>query len=236
MNNDINRGSSVPCNMKKIGILTIGQSPRPDVIGEFLRVLGRDYEIIERGALDDYSVEELRRRKVAPGERILVTKLRDGEEIKVSHDLVISNLQKGIDYLERKKIDVTLLLCTGKFPEFKSKHLVVQPSEIVRGTVTASLRSGKLAVVVPAKEQIPNTKTYAFGKDVDVYYDTASPYGSETELREMAARISKENVDLVFLDCMGFTHEMKQIVREATGKPVILSNALVARVLQEIVE
>jgi protein AroM len=222
--------------MKKIGILTIGQSPRPDVIGEFLRVLGRDYEIIERGALDDYSVEELRSRKVASGERILVTKLRDGEEIKVSHDLVISNLQKGIDYLERKKIDLTLLLCTGKFPEFKSKHLVVQPSEIVRGTVTASLRSGKLAVVVPAREQIPKTKTEVFGIDVDVYYDTASPYGSKTELREMAIRISKENVDLVFLDCMGFTHEMKQMVRDVTGKPVILSNALVARVLQEIVE
>jgi protein AroM len=222
--------------MKKIGILTIGQSPRPDVIGEFLRVLGRDYEIIERGALDDYSVEELRSRKVASGERILVTKLRDGEEIKVSHDLVISNLQKGIDYLERKKIDLTLLLCTGKFPEFKSKHLVVQPSEIVRGTVTASLRSGKLAVVVPAREQIPKTKTEVFGIDVDVYYDTASPYGSKTELREMAIRISKENVDLVFLDCMGFTHEMKQIVRDVTGKPVILSNALVAHVLQEIIE
>jgi len=222
--------------MKKIGILTIGQSPRPDVIGEFLRVLGKEYEIIERGALDDYSVEELRKRKIIPGERILVTKLRDGDEIKVSHDLVISNLQKGIDYLETKEINITLLLCTGKFPEFKSKHLVVQPSEIVRGTVTASLRSGKLAVVVPAREQIPNPKTNSFGKDVDVYYDTASPYGSEAELREMAARISKENVDLVFLDCMGFTHEMKQIVREAIGKPVILSNALVARVLQEIIE
>ncbi len=222
--------------MKKIGILTIGQSPRPDVVGEFLRVLGGDYKIIERGALDDFSVEDLRSRKPAPGEKILVTKLRDGEEIKVARDLVISNLQKGIDVLEGKKVDLILLLCTGKFPEFNSKCLVVQPSDIVRGTVTASLRCGKLTVVVPAKEQIPKGKSDAFGKDIDVYYDSASPYGSVDELREMVARISRENMDLVFLDCMGFTHEMKQIVKETTGKPVILSNALVARVLQEIAE
>ncbi|MGD0804948.1 MAG: AroM family protein [Candidatus Bathyarchaeia archaeon] len=222
--------------MKKIGILTIGQSPRPDVVGEFLRVLGSDYKIIERGALDDFSIEELRSRKVAPGERILVTKLRDGEEIKVSHDLVISNIQKGIDYLEGKTVDIILLLCTGNFPEFKSKCLVVQPSDIVRGVVKGLLRSGKLAVVVPAREQIPKGKSDAFGKDVEVYYDTASPYGSMAEFKEMAARISRANVDLVFLDCMGFTHEMKQVVKETTGKPVILSNALVARVLQEIAE
>ena len=223
-------------NMKKIGILTIGQSPRPDVVGEFSRVLGGEYEIIEKGALDDYSVEELRKRRVSPGERILVTKLRDGQEIKISHDLVLSNIQKCIDYLEANETEITLLLCTGKFPEFKSKHLVVQPSEIVRGTVTASLRSGKLAVVVPAREQIPKVRSDAFGKDVEVYYDTASPYGSVNELKEMADRIAKENVDLVFLDCMGFTREMKQIVKQKTGRPVILSNALIARVLQELVD
>jgi len=222
--------------MKKIGILTIGQSPRPDVVGEFLRVLGYDYEIIEKGALDDYSIKELRERKVSAGEGILVTKLRDGLEIKISHDFVISNLQKCVDYLEGQNVEIILLLCTGKFPEFKSKHLVIQPSEIVRGTVAASLRSGKLAVVVPAREQIQKAKSDVFGKDVEVYYDTASPYGLMNEIRELADRIAKENVDLVFLDCMGFTHEMKQMVKEITKKPVILSNALVAHVIQELVE
>lgn len=235
MNNNINYRLK-RFSMKKIGILTIGQSPRPDVVGEFLRVLGNDYEIIEKGALDDYSIEELRERKVSSGERILVTKLRDGLEIKISHDFVISNLQKCVDYLEGQNIEITLLLCTGKFPEFKSNHLVIQPSEIVRGTVAASLRSGKLAVVVPASEQIPKVKSNAFGKDIEVYYDAASPYGLMDEIKGLADRIAKENVDLVFLDCMGFTHDMKQMVKEITKKPVILSNALVARVIQELVE
>ena len=104
--------------MKKISILTIGQSPRPDVVGEFLHVFGSNYEILEKGALDDYSVEDLTKRKASNGERILVTKLSDGQEIKISHDFILSNLQKCVDYLEEEEVEIILLLCTGKFPEF----------------------------------------------------------------------------------------------------------------------
>lgn len=222
--------------MKRIGVITIGQSPRPDVIGEIVRVLGKGYEVVETGALDDETVEELRKIKFNPGERLLVTRLRDGQEIKISHELVVSKIQGCVDFLEKKKVEVILLLCTGKFPEFNSKHLIIQPSEIVRGTVAASIRRGKLAVILPAREQIPKLRSDAYGAEVKVYYDSASPYGSIEELKEMAKRVKKEDVDLVFLNCMGFTYEMKSIVREITKKPVIQSSALVGRVLQEIIE
>ena len=222
--------------MKRIGVITIGQSPRPDVIGEIVRVLGKGYEVVEKGVLDDYNVEELRKNKLKSGERLLVTRLRDGQEIKVSHEFIVSKIQGCVDFLEKKKVEVILLLCTGKFPEFNSKHLIIQPSEIVRGTVAASLRRGKLAVILPAREQIPKMASDVYGAEVKVYYDSASPYGSIDELKEMAKRVLKEDVDLVFLNCMGFTHEMKSIVREVTKKPVIQSSALVGRVLQEIVE
>lgn len=222
--------------MKRIGIITIGQSPRPDVIGEIQRVLGGGYEIVEKGALDDYSPEELGKMKLKPGERLLVTRLRNGQEAKVSHEFISSKIQNCVDYLEEKNIEVILLLCTGKFPEFNSKHLIIQPSEIVRGTVAASLRRGKLAVILPAKEQIPKMALDSYGSELKVYYDSASPYGSISEIENMAKRVSKENVDLVFLNCMGFTYRMKLIVKEITKKPVIQSSALVGRVLMEVVE
>ena len=222
--------------MKKIGVITIGQSPRPDVVGEILRVLGKEYEVVEKGALDDYTAEEVKDIQLKPGEHLLVTKLRNGQEIKISHELVVSRIQSCVDFLEKTKVDIILLLCTGKFPEFNSKHLIIQPSEIVRGTVVASIRRGKLAVILPAREQIPKMTSNAYGAEVKIYYDSASPYGSIEELKEMAKRVSKENVDLVFLNCMGFTHEMKLIVKDITNKPVIQSSSLVGRVIQEIVE
>ncbi len=222
--------------MKKIGIVTIGQSPRPDVVGEVLRVLGKGYAVIEKGALDDYTAEELEKIRAKPGEHLLVTRLRNGQEIKVSHEFIVSRIQGCVDFLESKNVDIILLLCTGKFPDFNSKHLIIQPSEIVKGTVAASIRRGKLAVISPAREQIPKTATNTYGADVNVYYDSASPYGSIEELKEMAKRVSKENVDLIFLNCMGFTHEMKLIVKNITNKPVIQSSSLVGRVIQEIIE
>ncbi|MBS7630122.1 AroM family protein, partial [Candidatus Bathyarchaeota archaeon] len=36
-------------------------------------------------------------------------------------------------------------------------------------------------------------------------------------------------------NCMGFNYRMKQIIFETTGVPTIQSNALVARVLKELV-
>jgi len=84
----------------------LGSPPRPDVKASSYGVLGKEYEIIERGALDDYSVEGAEEEEIIPGERN--TSSQSSETVngvnRVSHDLVISNLQKGIDYLETKEI------------------------------------------------------------------------------------------------------------------------------------
>ena len=44
-----------------LGALTIGQSPRSDLIPEMLPLLGTDVEVIEAGALDGMSLEEVQR-------------------------------------------------------------------------------------------------------------------------------------------------------------------------------
>ena len=44
--------------MNKIGILTIGQSPRVDVIPDMKDVLGNEIQIIEHGILDKFEEEE----------------------------------------------------------------------------------------------------------------------------------------------------------------------------------
>ncbi len=44
-----------------IGILTIGQSPRPLLLREFRRVIPESVQIVLRGALDGMTHEELAR-------------------------------------------------------------------------------------------------------------------------------------------------------------------------------
>ena len=43
-----------------------------------------------------------------------------------------------------------------------------------------------------------------------------------------------ENVDVIVLDCIGYNKKMKQVTEEITGKPVVLSRTMTARVASEL--
>jgi len=219
--------------MKKIGLITIGQSPRSDILPEMTRILGGGYEMVEAGALDGHTLEEIERREIGPDDTLLVSRMRDGTEVRFTEKFVVPLIQRRIAELE-EDVDIILLLCSGRFPEFESEVLVVTPSEIVRGAVDAALRRGRLGVVYPAREQIADAAREWGREGMEVYLDAASPYGSEEELAGLAGRLAERDLDLILLNCMGFTHGMKQLVRERTGRPVIQANALVARVLKEL--
>lgn len=218
----------------KIGLITIGQSPRPDILPEMKRILGDEFEILEKGALDDYTLDDIKKREAKAGDQILVTRMRDGTEVKVTHKLVVPLIQQRVSELDEEGVKVILLLCTGRFPEFQSKALIVMPWEIIRGAVNASLRKGRLGMVLPAKEQAAHASRRWGVGDIEVYADSASPYGPKEEVERLAERLVEKDLDLILLNCMGFGHRAKQIIKDKTGKPVIQANALVARVLKEL--
>lgn len=218
----------------KIGVVTIGQSPRPDVIGEMERILGKGYEILEKGALDDFSLEDVQKIKIEEGQGVLVTRMRDGTEIKITHDIVNPVIQKRITELEEEGVEIILLVCTGRFPEFKSNVLVMQPSNIIRGVTRAAIRKGRMASILPSMQQVGGSPREREEDGLVTYLDSASPYGPIEEVEKLGDRLAKQNVDLIVLNCMGFDRNHKRIIREKTGKPVLQSSAMVARALKEL--
>lgn len=218
----------------KIGVVTIGQSPRPDVIGEMERILGEGYELLEKGALDDYTLEDVNKIKIDPEHGLLVTRMRDGTEIKITHEVVNPIIQKRIAELEKEGVEIILLVCTGRFPEFKSKVLVVQPSNIIRGVTRAAIRKGRMASILPSMQQVGGSPREREEDGLVTYLDSASPYGPIEEVAKLGDRLAKQNVDLIVLNCMGFDYNHKRIIREKTGKPVLQSSAMVARALKEL--
>jgi protein AroM len=220
--------------MKKIGMLTIGQSPRDDLIPALMEILGDDIKIVEAGALDDLTIDDLNRIDLKPENYVLVSRMRNGKEIKITKKFVIPRMQKQLNRIEEQGVRLTVVMCTGKFPQFKSMGLVVTPSEILKGIIEASLKVGKLAVVYPTAEQ----KQYAerdFGRTgITLYTDSVSPYESE-DVEGLIQCLKKEDADLIFLNCFGFPFELKQKVFEATGKPTIHSSSVIARILKELI-
>ncbi len=220
--------------MKQIGMLTIGQSPRDDLIPGLMEILGDDYTIVEAGALDDLTYEDVQKIDLNPEHYILVSRMRDGREIKITKKYVVPRMQKQLDRIEEQGVRLTVVMCTGKFPQFQSKGLVVTPSEILKGVIEGSLKEGKLAVVYPTEEQIPYTERDFGREDVELYADSVSPYEPE-DVESLIKRLEEEAPDLVFLNCFGFPIELKHKIVEATSKPTVHSSSVVARVMKELV-
>lgn len=220
--------------MRKIGLITIGQSPRVDVVPEIKEVLGDvKVEVVECGALDKLSKDEIRALAPGEGEYVLVTRLRDGTEVRVAREKILPLMQRCIDSLE-PLVDMVGLLCTGEFPELKSRKLLVEPSDLLL-KVVESLRVSRLGVVIPDPKQVDLTRRKWGHVAPDLKIISVSPYtGTLEDLRKASEGLSDR--DLIVLDCIGFSTEAKRVVAAASGKPVLIPRTLMARVLRELLE
>ncbi len=221
--------------MKKIGMLTIGQSPRDDIVPTLMAILGDGFEIAEAGALDDLTIEEVDAIEFGPDDHLLVSRMRDGTEVKITEELILPLMQERVRELEEQGVGLIVIMCTGSFPKFDSEVLIVTPQEILTGVLEGALKRGRLGVVYPAKEQVSGAEA-RFGREgVEIYADHLSPYEGASELEGLAHRLAAQDLDLILLNCFGFSSVVKETVASKTGKPVIQSNTLVARVLKELV-
>lgn len=216
----------------KIGMITVGQSPRNDVITEIRGLLG-PVEIVETGCLDELTEEQIETLKPKEREPFLVTLLRDGSSVQVSKEKTTNLLQQRIKELENKDVTLIVLLCTGDFPNLKSQKLIIEPGKLIRKIVQGMLtKEKKLGVIIPSSEQIEQTKK-KWGA-VDPVVAVTSPYENPEQIQQAAKTLLTKNVDLTVLDCIGYTRQMKQKVKEITGKPVILARTIIARVTREL--
>ena len=62
----------------KVGAITIGQSPRADVVQELLPLMGEQVELIQAGALDGLTREDIQAFAPGPEDYTLISRLRDG--------------------------------------------------------------------------------------------------------------------------------------------------------------
>ena len=67
--------------MTKVGLITVGQAPRSDVVPDMAAILGGDVEIAEAGALDGLTLPLIASLAPEGDDEILVTRLADGSSV-----------------------------------------------------------------------------------------------------------------------------------------------------------
>ncbi|MGH2403490.1 MAG: AroM family protein [bacterium] len=218
---------------KTLGAVTIGQSPRVDIIPELRAFLGGDVEIIEAGALDGISGGSVGALAPKPGDEVLVTRMTDGTGVRVASRHIEPLLQRRFEELEGQ-VGVFLLLCTGTFAPFRSSRPILYPERIIFGMVRAVAPGSHVGVITPDLQQVPTQRARWLEVVPKVTVVPHSPYQKDASIVAAAQRLTEANVDLVVLDSLGYSLAMKDAVRGETGRPVLLPRSVLARVAQEI--
>lgn len=202
-----------------IGALTIGQSPRPDLLA-LLRGIPRNYDILEVGALDSLEREDL---ADASGSKYpLTTRLNDGTIVTVSEELLLPRLQKALDRLERQNVVGTILLCAGSFSELRGTRLLFKPTNVTYA-VLGALGIRRVGVLCPLEEQASavRQKWATAGFRPTVW--TASLDEEPDQVGEWIARqvSAIDGLECIVLDYVGHTPDQVRYVREIIDVPVL---------------
>ncbi len=219
--------------MKTVGVITIGQSPRDDVVPDMEKLLGPEFWIVQAGALDGVGHDEIAALTPRPDEFPLITRLRDGTSVVIGKERIIARLQACLDDLAHEA-SAFAIMCTGKFPPFRCARPVLEPERILFATAQAVHRDGVLGVIVPIEQQRVAAEAHWGRITKDVTVAVASPYAGAAPLVTAAETLARAGARLVVLDCMGFTQAAKATVRDVTGAPVLVGASLVARMIAEV--
>jgi protein AroM len=220
--------------MPTLGVITIGQSPRDDMVPELVRHWP-GVDVLQAGALDDLTEEEAQRLSRTPGEEILTSLLRTGRSVVLSRDTVLPRLEKRIVELEDLGAAVNLVVCTGEFPPLQHRRPLLLAEALIVGGVGA-LTSGPVGVICPLAAQIADSERKFGTLGGPVVASEVDPYSAgETAYGAAARKLTEAGADVVVLDCMGYTEQHRGWARTGTDVPVVLARSLVARLVGEVV-
>ncbi|MFX1282405.1 MAG: AroM family protein [Promethearchaeota archaeon] len=217
----------------RIGVLTIGQSPREDIMADIIPLLLPHIEIVEGGLLDNVSSEEIGDLKPKAHEIPLITRLRDGSQVQLSEKKVIEFLPKAIDQMKTKaKVNAIGILCTHSFQYDNVFFPVIFPFDLLRFLVNRILKIRILGVVVPLKNQI--AKTRQKWETEKIVIEAKSPYIKGESWEIITQSFIEEEVEAIILDCIGFRLMDKQKIHNLINVPILLPSIILASTINQL--
>lgn len=220
--------------MNKLAILTIGQTPRSDLKKDLEYLKSKGLSAEEYGLLDGLSAEEIQQFAPSPNDKdILVTVLQNGKQVFLSKSKILRPLQSKIDNLAEYRW--ILLLCTGDFNNTLKGNNIIYPDKILTNLIKGINSDLKLGIIGPDKSQKAGVlkKWHVVGFTPE--YAASSPYNFNiNHFKESIERLQNQGVELIVLDCMGYTNSMKDLFNNETKCPILVSRELIFNLLPSI--
>lgn len=221
---------------RTLGIVTIGQAPRDDIVELFAAQAPAGTKVILRGALDGLSDAEVDALPPQSGADTLYTRLRGGRDVKISKQAVIDRSPAALARLRADGCDAIVYACTGEFPPMEGDAGVLFPSRVLSGLAEGLLPRGRLGLLVPFAEQGEKLKAKWARAGVEVIVEALVPSADPLETKAVADRLAAAKPDLIALDCMSYTPATKTAVKERVPAPTLLAITATGRVLRELLD
>lgn len=221
--------------MQRVGLVTIGQSPREDIVASMFDQSAA-LHFIEHGALDALSLAQIEQLQPQEQELPLVSRLRDGTEVVIAKERLIPHLQRAVDRAVQDGATLAVILCTGEFAKLAPSIPAIYPDRVLAHTVEAILPAGTIGVMLPHEGQMSMMSRKWSSATRRFIGTVVSPYSGSDELAVHAAKLRDAGSAMIVLDCMGFDGAMKKVVAAESGLPTILANRLVGRVVEELID
>ena len=222
--------------MNSIAMITVGQAPRDDLVPYMEQVFSRKVSIWQAGVLDGLPREAMASLAPDAGEVGIVARLLDGSNTLLSHKKILPRVQALVDRAVAQGAGLIVILCGADWSALRSPTLIVNPGKVFPAIVTALASGWRLGVIKPSAGQIEQARRQFADRGIEAVVTAASPYTGEQRLRDVRAaaeQLKVAGVDLVWMTCVGMDEVMRSIVREVTGRPVILARTILARVIDE---
>jgi protein AroM len=207
----------------KVAFLTIGQSPRPDIMDDLADEL-KHVSYSEYGVLDNYSLDRILKDFAPEKNRIAyVTVLRNGTQVRLSKEAVSKRLQELVTRVE-SSVDVIVILCEGDFSLASSKPVVYPSKALVELVKRSSPLS--IGVMIPERSQtdLMRSRWEAVSRVSKIV--TWSPYMSMEGLTRASKKLG--HAGTIVMDCLGYSSKHRELVEHMTGEKAFIPRDAIA--------
>lgn len=210
-----------------LGVVTIGQTPRPDLETLFAAAAPAA-EVRVAGALDGLAPADIDALAV-DGPYPLLVRLADGRTREVPRDQLLPGITAAARRLTDAGASVVVLSCAGAFPPVTCAAPFLVPGRIVPAVVRAVAGRGRVGIVTPNAAQRPFAEAKWRADGFDAAVSHAAP-ARHDELDAAVAELTAAGAELLVLDCMGHDEADRARVAARSGRPTVAAQQIVAGV------
>ena len=216
---------------RRVAFVTLGQSPRIDLVPEILDSIETPIKSIEYGLLDDLDNELFASASPKPGEPAFLTHLRDGSQVELSIEWAYGRFREVYEKIRQDGADLVVLMSATSGHDFRPDGATILSDNVVDRVINIMACADlKLGVVVPTKGLLGGLDALG-GPWAPSAIVRAARHG-DLEALSLAIDDMSE-CDVIVLHSMGYSDKDRAFVQRRSGKPTIINRRIIANAIRD---